>query len=419
MTYCKFTLTVLLSLFFIHGFSQDTLRITISEADKLFVEKNLLLAASKLGVDAQKAMEIQARLYPNPEFSIGINTYDSDNKKAFYAGKNGEKTFDFQQLILLGGKRKNQIRLAAENSRQSGYELENLLRNLKYELHQNLYSLHFDLRSLNKYNIQLAQLDTIINAYEVQVRKGNIPLKEVVRLKSVYIRLNNGKTEILQSIWQSQKDLQILLHTNLDIFPVMDADDKVKGFEQLVTLDSLQILALQNRQDLKISGVNQTIADLNYKYQESLAVPDLTVGTSYDQLGGAFNHQFLLTVGIPLPLWNRNQGNIKSARIQQKAAAANIQLQQNIIESEVKQAWSNMYRSMQEYREINQVYNADFGEIFNGMQTNFLKRNISIVEFVDFFESYNETIAELYRVRKQLMIAAENINYTVAYPIYN
>lgn len=418
MTYCKFVLTVLLSLFFIHGFSQDTLRITINEADKLFVEKNLLMAASKLGVDAQKAMEIQARLYPNPEFSIGINSYDSDNKKAFYAGKNGEKTFDFQQLILLGGKRKNQIRLAAENSRQSGYQLENLLRNLKYELHQNLYSLHFDLRSLNKYDIQLAQLDTIINAYEVQAKKGNIPLKEVVRLKSVYIRLNNGKTEILQSIWQSQKDLQILLHTNLDIFPVIDAD-KVKRFEQLVALDSLQIVALQNRQDLKLSGVDQTIADLNYKYQRSLAVPDLTVGTSYDQLGGAFNHQFLLTVGIPLPLWNRNQGNIKAAQIQQKAAAVNIRLQQNIIESEVKQAWSNMYRSIQEYREINQVYNADFGEIFNGMQTNFLKRNISIVEFVDFFESYNETIAELYRIRKQLMISAENINYTVAYPIYN
>jgi len=418
MTYCKYLLTVLLSLFFIDAISQDSLRISINDADKLFMEKNLLYAAGQLNVDAQKAMEIQAKLYPNPEFSAGINAYDADNKKALYAGRNGEKTFDFQQLVLLGGKRKNQIRLSQENSKQSVYQLENLLRNLKYELHTNLYSLHFDLRTLTKYNSQLNQLDTIINAYEAQVKKGNIPLKEVVRLKSTFIRLNNDKTDLLQSIQQSQKELQVILHRSQFILPIIDSG-QVKKFEALLPIDSLQLLAYKNRDDLKASDVNRSIADLNYKYQKSLAVPDLNLGTSYDQMGGAFNHQFLLTVGIPLPLWNRNQGNIKYAQTQQKIAAVNMQLQQTVVESEVKEAWANMYRSIQEYQKIQQVYNIDFGDVYNGMQTNFLKRNISIVEFVDFFESYNETIAEVYRIRKQLMLSAENINYTVAYPVYS
>src|SRR5690606_34113488 len=118
--------------------------------------------AAQVNVNAQKAQEIQARLYPNPEFVAGINAYDNDNKKVIYSGRNGQKTFDFQQLILLGGKRKNEIRLSKENTRQAEYELENLLRNLKYELHTNMYSLHFDLRALDKYDIQLNQLDTII-----------------------------------------------------------------------------------------------------------------------------------------------------------------------------------------------------------------------------------------------------------------
>jgi outer membrane protein, heavy metal efflux system len=418
MTYCKYSLTVLLSLFFSHTFSQDSLRISINDADKLFMEKNLLYAAGQLNVDAQKAMEIQAKLYPNPEFSAGINAYDADNKKAFYTGRNGEKTFDFQQLILLGGKRKNQIKLSQENSKQSVYQLENLLRNLKYELHTNLYSLHFDLRTLTKYNSQLNQLDTIINSYEVQVKKGNIPLKEVVRLKSTFIRLNNDKTDLLQSIQQSQKELQVILHSSQFILPIVDSE-QVKSFEALLPIDSLQILAYKNRDDLKASDVNRSIADLNYKYQKSLAVPDLNLGTSYDQMGGAFNHQFLLTVGIPLPIWNRNQGNIKYAQTQQKIATVNMQLQQTVVESEVKEAWANMYRSIQEYQKIRQVYNNDFADVYTGMQTNFLKRNISIVEFVDFFESYNETVAEVYRIRKQLMLSAENINYTIAYPVYS
>ncbi|MBA4166441.1 MAG: TolC family protein [Chitinophagaceae bacterium] len=410
-------LTVLLSVFLLQAYSQDSLKVSLNDADKLFMQKNLLYAAGQLNVDAQKALEIQARLYPNPQFDIGINAYDDDNRKAFYAGRNGEKTFDFQQLILLGGKRKNQIKLSRENSKQSQLELENLLRNLKFELHRNLFSLHFDLRTIDKFNMQLVQLDTIINAYEVQANKGNIPFKEVVRLKSVYIKLNNDKTDLLQQIQQEQKDLQVILHTTQFISPQVE-NMPDKKYEHLPTLDSLQSLATASREDLKLSSLNETIADLNVKYQKSVAVPDLTLGTAYDQMGAAFRHQFLLTLGVPLPIWNRNQGNIKFAQNQRKLSTVNTQIQQTVVLTEVTEAWSNMNRSIQEYQKIGQVYNTEFADVYAGMQSNFLKRNISIVEFVDFFESYNETVAEVYRIRKQLMLSAENINYTVAYPVY-
>jgi cobalt-zinc-cadmium efflux system outer membrane protein len=261
------------------------------------------------------------------------------------------------------------------------------------------------------------QLDTIINAYELQANKGNIPFKEVVRLKSVFIKLNNDKTDLLLAIQQEQKDLQVILHTTQFISPQV-ANVPEKKFEQLPTLDSLQSLAVRSREDLKLSGVNETIADLNYKYQKSVAVPDLTLGTSYDQLGAAFRHQFLLTIGVPLPLWNRNQGNIKFAQTQKKLSTVNTEIQQTIVQTEVTEAWSNMNRSIQEYQKIAQVYNTEFADVYSGMQSNFLKRNISLIEFVDFFESYNETVAEVYRIRKQLMLSAENINYTVAYPVY-
>ncbi len=405
------------TLFVFQAYSQDSLKVSLNEADKLFMQRNLLYAAGQLNVSSQKALEIQARLYPNPQFDIGVNAYDADNKKLFYAGKSGEKTFDFQQLILLGGKRKNQIRLAQANSRQSELELENLLRNLKFELHKSLFSLHFDLRTLDKFNMQLNQLDTIISSYEVQAKKGNIPFKEVVRLKSVYIKLNNDKTDLLQQIQSEQKDLQTILHTAQFISPVVETVPNEK-YEQLPTLDSLQTLAMRSREDLRLSTLNEDIAALNLKYQKSVAVPDLTIGTSYDQMGAAFRNQFLLTLGVPLPLWNRNQGNIKFAETQKKLSGVNTEIQQNVVQTEVTEAWANMNRSIQEYQKIGQVYNIEFAEVYAGMQANFLKRNISIVEFVDFFESYNETVAEVYRIRKQLMLSAENINYTVAYPVY-
>ena len=408
---------VLFSMLSAPSFAQDSLHISIEESDKIFLQKNLMLAAGQLNVDAQKALEIQARLYPNPQLSVGVNAYDTDNKQLFYAGNKGEKAAEFEQLILLGGKRKNEIELAKQNTKEAQLELEDVLRNLKYKLHSNLYSVYFDLQTLQKFNTQLQQLDTIIAAYEVQVRKGNIPLKEVVRLKSTYIQLNNDKTDLLQSIQDQQKDLQVMLQTTSFIIPAID-ENAWSHYESLPTIDSLQQLASTHRTDIMLATLDKSIADLNVQYQKSLAVPDLTLNTSYDQRGNAFNNQFMLTVGIPLPLWNRNQGNIRYAQTQTKAAAVNQQIQQTNVSAEVNAAWYNMQRSIQEYKKMQTIYNKDFTDVYNGMHDNFLKQNISIVEFVDFFESYNESLAEVSRIHKQLALSAENINYTTAYNVY-
>ncbi|MFI5133624.1 MAG: TolC family protein [Chitinophagales bacterium] len=417
MYYCKYLLTVLLIYITGNISAQDTLWVSIEAADKLFLQKNLLMIAGQLNVDAQKALEIQARLYPNPQFSMGVNVYDNQNKKILYAGQNGEKSFEFDQLILLGGKRKNQVELAKQNTKQTQLELEDLLRNLKYQLHNNLFSVYFDWLTVNQYDRHLQQLDTIITAYQEQSQKGNIPLKDVVRLKSAYISLNNERAELFQSIEAEQKELRLLLQTQKFVIPSLD-DAFWTRFEHLPLIDSLQQLAMQHRSDLQLTSLNRTIADLNIRYQKSLAVPDITLGASYDQRGNAFTNQYMLTAGIPLPFWNRNQGNIKSAEIQSNVAAVNQQQQQSSVNNEVIAAWYYMQRSISEYQKTKQLFNADFTNVFEGMTTNFLKRNISILEFVDFFESYNSGITEVNRVKKQLALSAETINYTVEFPVY-
>lgn len=417
MDRCKLILTGLLLLFIDHATGQDSLRISFEEADKVFLQKNLLLVAAQLNIDAQKAQEIQAKLYPNPQFSAGVNIYDADNKKLFYDGSKGEKSFEFDQLILLGGKRKNQIELARDNTKLAELELEDLLRNLKYQLHTSLYSVYFDLQTVNRYDQQLLRLDSIIEAYDQQVQKGNIALKELVRLKSAYISLNNDRAELMQNVQASEKNLQLLLQTDHFVLPL--PGDLVKYVpENLQPLDSLQQLALQHRSDIQLAILSKTAADINIRYQKSLAKPDVNLGTSYDQRGNAFTNQYMFTIGIPLPFWNRNQGNIRTAEIQSKTATINQQIQQSTVSSEVSAAWFNMQRSIKDYQKTTRLYNADFTTVFDGITTIFLKRNISLLEFVDFVESYNASIAELNRVKKQLVLSAETINYTVAYPVY-
>ncbi|WP_132050853.1 TolC family protein [Pseudocnuella soli] len=397
--------------------AQDSLRISLPGAEKLFLQNNLYILAAQFDIEQQQALEVQAKLYPNPVVSAELNLTSSENNKVLRVGNSGQKMFAVEQLLLLGGKRAHAVAMARTSTDLANQSFQDLLRNLKLQLSTNYYGVLFDLRTLSKYDLQLQQLDTLISLYEVQARQGNVALRDVVRLKTAYIDISNDKAQLMQGVQQQQRNLQLLLHTDAVIVPDFPGVQP-EQYTNLPSLDSLFSLAYQNRSDWKMAALQQDLAGINTRYQRSLAVPDLSVGAVYDQQGGAFRNQVNLTLGLPLPLWNRNQGNIKAAAIQQQLFANEKAMRQAAIRAEVQEAWRNMQRSIQEYHKIHSLYTDDFNTVLNGMGENFRKRNISLVEFIDFFESYSESMAGVSQVRKQLLLAAEQINYAIALPIY-
>lgn len=396
--------------------AQDTLRITMQQADQQFLDRNLQLLAGTLNIAMQEAAELQARLYPNPVISAQINAIDPENDRLLHVGKTGQQAVAIEQLILLGGKRKAEIALARQAASIARLELADLLRELRLQLHTSLYTVYFDQLTVKKYNAQLKLLDTLIQSYERQAKKGNVAYKEVVRLKSGFLALNNDRSEILQNIEAQQKNLRLLLQTAAYTVLVIDTTD-LKRFAALPSLDTLNFLS-QNRADLRLAQADIMTGNLNLRYQKKVAVPDATLGAEYDKMGGAFNNQVNLTLGLPLPVWNRNQGNILAAKTQIKAAEVNRQIRQSEVTAEVFQAWANMARSIREYEQSQRFYNDDFAAVSEGMADNFRRQNISIMEFVDFFESYNQSVAEINRIRKQLLLSAEGINYATGYPVF-
>jgi cobalt-zinc-cadmium efflux system outer membrane protein len=395
----------------------DTLTVTVPQADRLFLQNNLLVLAGQYNIQIGEAQAIQARLYPNPVFSADLNAYDPQNRKALHMGPTGEKAFAVEQLILLGGKRKSQIELARQNTRLAGFELEDLLRNLKFQLRSSLYTIAQQQTMLRRYRNQLNLLDTIIGNYELQSRKGNIPVKEVVRLKAAFLQLNNTRSEVARAHIEEMAKLRLLLRTEAYVIPVVQEDGlSAIAVDMPVTpwLDS----AVANRPDLKAADLQTSIAGLNLKYQRQLVVPDVAVNSSYDQRGGAFLNQINAGISLPLPLWNRNRGGIGAAKVQTQAAQTLRDQKTTEVRLETRAAYDDLVRSVREYRKTNQLYTTDFEVVLRGVSENFRKRNISLIEFVDFIESYNGSIAEVLRVRTQLAIAAERINYVTTSKIY-
>jgi cobalt-zinc-cadmium efflux system outer membrane protein len=395
----------------------DTLRINMRDADSLFTIRSYYLLAAGMNVEASRALIIQASLFPNPIVSADINAYDPENEKAFHIGSTGQKSFQLEQLILLGGKRRNEIELARTNTRIAELELLNTSRMLKFKLHTELAQIGQQQVLLQKYNSQLALLDTILRAYEMPVKRGNIALKDLVRLKGVYLNLNNDRAALMQQYFEAQATVQTLLQsTDLIYFEFSDGD--INAYIKSIPLEQLKEEALQHHPELLLMQENQHGADVYHRYQKSLSIPDVNLNASYDQRGGAFLNQINTGVSIPLPLWNRNQGNIRASAFKAREAQYNLQATRQEKLAALQNHYALYTQTVTEYQKATGLYNEDFDITVNGMVYNFQRRNVSLLEFVDFFESYNQVLAEIARMKTQLVTSAELLNLSIGKDVF-
>lgn len=410
-----FFFIIILSSFSIKA--QDTLKINTLQADSIFLKNSFYLLASSMNIEAQKARIIQAKLYPNPIFTAEFNAYDPENNKAFHVGKTGQKILQVEQLIILGGKRKAEIEMAKTNASIAELEFQSMTRNLRNQLLSNLYSVGEYEFLLHKYNGQLALLDNLLSAYQVQVDKGNIALKELVRMKGAYLKLNNDRAEIFREYTFAQSVLQNILQLS-SIIKFEFSEQDIRRYVKLVDLAELKATATLNRPDLLIIKQGSLLSQQHLQYQKKLAVPDINVFAIYDQRGGVFRNEISAGISIPLPLWNRNHGNIKIAEFKLQETGYQVQAMQNKIYSEITNAYANYLQIVSEYQKATTLYNEDFETTIKGMTDNFQKRNVSIIEFIDFFEAYNEVLTELARIKTQLVSSAEELNLLTGKNIY-
>jgi cobalt-zinc-cadmium efflux system outer membrane protein len=391
------------------GFSQrDTLALTIGQADKMFLAANFQLMASSMNIEAQKAQEIQAKLYPNPVLTADFNAIDPENNQAFHVGSGGQQSVQLEQLIILGGKRKTQIDLAKTSTQMAEFALQDLLRQLKFQLHTGLFLLSQKQLLISKYDKQLGLLDEIVSAYETQVPKGNIPLKDLVRLKGVYLNLSNERAAIYGDYFDQMTKVQTLLQTKKIVSPIV-SDAEIRAFVVPINVELLYQEAVANRPDLLMSQKDLIFAQQYFSLQQKLAKPDITLFASYDQRGGAFQRQVNLGFAVPLMFWNKNQGNIKTAQAQIQAKNFEYEGLKSQVLAEVNGTYLQYQQTVKEYMKNSHLYNDDFEITLKGMSENFQKGNVSVLEFVDFFESYNNALSEMARTKIQLATSIEQI----------
>lgn len=398
---------------------RDTVHLTLEESESLFLKQNLQLVAQHYNVRGDSALIQQARLWDNPTLTVDQNVY-ADNQGFFRHGKDadGNPTGQFyiqvQQLIQLGGKRSKAVAVASTNAAISQLQFEELMRTLRLALHKDFFTVLQLQRNANLYNAELEQITRLVSGMEAQFKAGNVSRKDYLRVQAVEVGLEQERADNLRAMEDAQAELRTLLALHADEY-VQPEGDKLSSVPALPpqTIEDLVETARQHNPAYRIAAAQVDYGKLNYRYQKALAVPDLTVGPNYDRASNFAPNYFGLTLGLPLPVFNRNQGNIRAAEynIQQQQhalSAEEIELQNN-----VRAAYRKLALAIGISNQKTTTFYEDYRQLFGNIVESYRSRQIGLLEFIDYLNGYEDIREKQLQQQLNIQLAKAELNYQV------
>lgn len=403
--------------------SADTIRLHLNDAEQLFLKNNLTLLAQKYNVDAVKAQIVQARLFQNPSISLsqGIYNPNAPADKLFNTSSTyGEEAGEIDKEIHLAGQRNKNIKVATYAYQMSEYGFYDLIRTLKYTLRTDFFNLYFLLQSDKVYDNEIKALKDLTAVYAIELPKGNVSQDELLRLQAQLISLQGERIGIYSSIDDVEKEMALLLHTDSAyIIPDVNTDSLNALSAGSLSFQQLLQAADSNRFDMKASQMNIKLQQENLSLQRATAVPDLQVGFAYDRNGSYIPNFNALTLGFDIPVFNRNQGNIQQAKDYIQASQVQFQSKQDSVTHEVQTAYRKTMEADRIYGSFPRSFAGDYTTEIKGVLDNFKKRSINMLQFLDFYDSYKQSMVELYQLQSNRMDAFETLNYVTGKTLFS
>lgn len=319
------------------------LRLSLDEALALFLRQNLNLLISKFGIEFATGQQITARLFPNPVASIGAL---SSFTGPLNPSNSGQVGFQVQQLFELAGKRGYRMESAGYGARSAEADFEDAIRQLGFTTKDAYYRIQLAHRRLALAEDNRDRFSRILEVNTIRFKKGYIAEVDLIRLRLQFIDFQRMVIQSIQEEESARADLRQLLRlspaTQLELTTDLD-------FKRLdPDIARLRTVALETRPDVRSKKLTFSRREADLKLARAYRYPDVTIGAGYAIQGpqGPDNPgQAALSLGLPLPLFNRNQGGIMQAEVAVQTAEADLNRTLNQVENQVDIAYRNLIQS--------------------------------------------------------------------------
>ncbi len=359
--------------------------LTLAEAIALALARNTAIAVAQREFDATRGAVLQAGLRPNPELSVQQEDF-----------KQGRRTSTVQvtQSLELGGKRAHRTAVAERISAQAAADIEQARADVRSQVVVAFHEVLVGQERLRlaRSSLQLATGDAEMTGKRVQAGKV-APLEEtraqvaraaaVAEVAQAEGALRAGHQKLF-ALWGDTGHRETTLIGPLDLPAEGLADEVV--FARMAASPVLQRARLERER-----------AEAAVALERSRQVVDVavSVGVKRSQENGVTAAVVGLTV--PLPLFDRNQGNLAEALAREEKAREELNATELRLASEIAQVREQLRSARAEAQTLQQDAIPGAREAYRVASQGFQLGKFSYLETLDAQRTLVGTQAQLLR----------------------
>ena len=378
-------------------------------------ENNLLLKSERLNITQAQADLITAQLKINPvlnnqSLQLMSSTHMLANS-GWYQNVNRQVWWQFTKQFQVAGQRENKIDLAKRNTDIVEKNLVEYERNLFLDVANKWLDI-WSIRTQSKI-VQEAKsnIDSLVLINKLRLKNQVITETDLMRAE-LLANAYSIQQQTFQKEEQSKRlELRNLLGVDKEV--QVDLSDTFFGISN-ENLDSLIQYALANRGDYLSIQSTIAAAESNIKLQKSLAIPK-------PELGFIWNPQnsipyFGVFATMPLPIFNKNQGDIQKSIILKEQADAQAIGVQKQISTEIMAAVQRLRSQKENLTHFEDVLKKS-QQILSNVKYAYLKGGTTIIDFLEAERSwldnqrqYNDILQAYKQNYIQLLFTTGKIN---------
>lgn len=283
--------------------------LTLHNAVQLALQHNPELAAFAKEKGALEGVTQQAGLLPNPQLQIDsedIGTRPNSPGARFVSIR-------ISQLIETAGKRSARINAASLGQERAGQDYETRRLDLIAQVANVFTDVLVGQQRLQLANESLALARTVVDTVAKRVLSGKVPPIEETRAKVAFATTRIEFEQAQHNLEAARKQLALMWGDSMPRFNQVLGD-----LESFVTIPDFGVLVeyLHSNPAALSSRINLAQRKAILVLQKAQRIPDITLNAGVRRYMTT-EHQndttALIGLSIPLPIFNRNQGNLLEA----------------------------------------------------------------------------------------------------------
>jgi len=359
-----------------------------------FLAGNPTLKAAQLNIDESRAAEITAFLRPNPDFGLSADGTQLTPYQGVYRPFAGTQiTPSISYLHERQHKRELRRDQAKEATAVAESTYVDQKRGLLFTLQTAFVNVLQAKAVLQNAKDNLAYWDKELDVNRLRFKAGDLAQVDVDRLELQRVQFESDFETAMVNLRTAKIQLLMLLNDRapIDGFDVIGAFDFT---DDLRPLQEYRDIALAARPDLKVSVQNVELAKITYKLAVADGSTDPTFSVWWTH-NPSFNNPYDYntigaSVGIPLRIFDRNQGQKELTRIDIGRNERLLDANQALVFSDVDSAYWTLVQNLNLLRPYKARYLKLAGDTRDRVSFSFQNGGSSLLDYLDAEKAYRD-----------------------------